>query len=539
MCNLVEEILSKLTLEQKIGQMICIGLNTTYADDEFKDLISKYPFGAVGLFNRNIDNVDQVRSLTDEIQNLVTPQCCGLTAMIALDEEGGIVSQFSSDITQTPGNFAIGATDSEDFAFNCGHITGLELSEIGINMNWAPVIDLNTNPLNKTIDIRAFGDNAELVSKLGVSTLKGLHAGGVGATGKHFPGHGNAITNLNMNLLINYNDEEHLFKNDFYPFNKVSEAGIDAVMVAPIALPSIDKGTIQPATISNNIITHILRDKLKFDGVVMVDDLNTQNTANNYTLKRAAQLSISAGADMIILCHSKPHQIIVFNSLLNAVNKGRLKIERINESVKRIIRMKLNCESYINNKISLSVFERNQIVEHVCADSIVLLADPKGLIPLDKSVNRKALVVLPKLISFAFADTSEFIRCNLGEHLSTEFYKTKIISINPFSVSSKEESDIEAASADSDIIIIATENAHEFPVFLNLIHKLNKIKPTIIVSLRHPYEVKFFPKDASIILAFSPTNKSMEAVKNVITGRLKAKGKAPITLGLLNSSMES
>lgn len=523
-----EKILSKLSLEQKIGQMICIGLNTTTIDPEFRELIAKYPFGSVGLFNRNIVSPQQVKLLTEEIQSLISPVCNGLNAMIALDQEGGVVSQFTSGITHTPGNMAIGATSSIEYSYNTNHIIGLEICDMGITMNWAPVVDLNSNPQNEIIDVRSYGDNVETVSILGASAVHGLHCGGVGATAKHFPGHGN-VFRLDTNLLVNNNTKEHVLTNDLAPFKHLARSTVDAIMVAPIAIPSFENDRMIPATLSKTMITSILREEFAFDGVVMIDDLDHEAIISEHTLKKAVQKALAVGADMFILCHSMHNQTLAFNSLLNAAKKGTIKLERINQSVKRIIKMKLKAMQYKNDRISLDFMHKNSQIEKLCKDSIVLYSDSKKLIPIDTSKFYNVLVILPKLVSLAYADSSETLYCSLGEQLISEFDRVKVLTL-PMSISAEQAESVIDAAANYDLVIIASENSNNFPAYLELIKELNHKKPLIIVSLRHPYEVSSLPQDATILVAFSHIDSSMEAIKNVITGRYSPKGLMPLTI---------
>ncbi len=523
-----EEILNKFSLEQKIGQMICIGLNTTTIDPEFRQLISKYPFGSVGLYNRNIVSPQQVKLLTKEIQNIISPVCNGLNAMIALDQEGGVVSQFSSGITHTPGNMAIGATSSIEYSYNTNHISGLELSDMGITMNWAPVVDLNSNPQNEIIDVRSFSDNVELVSILGASAVHGLHCGGVGATAKHFPGHGN-VSKLDTNLLVNKNTMEHVLKNDLAPFKHLARSSVDAIMVAPIAIPAFENEKLIPATLSKTMITGILRNEFNYDGVVMIDDLDHEAIINEYTLKKATQKALAAGADIFLLCHSMHHQTLAFNSLLNAVKKGTIKLERIDQSVRRIIKMKLKSLEYKKDRIFLDSMHKNSQIEKLCKDSIVLYSDQNKLIPINKAKFRNVLVVLPKLVSLAYADSSETLYCSLGEQLISEFDKIKVLTL-PMSISKEQAESVIEEASNYDLVIIASENSNNFPGYLELINALNQKKPLIIVSLRHPYEISSLPLDATILVAFSQIDSSMEAIKNVITGRYSPRGLMPVAI---------
>lgn len=525
----VEEILRSLTLEQKIGQMICVGLTTTYVDDEFKQLLGQYPFGAVGLFTRNLNNAEQVRTLTEDIQNTVAPACNGLRALIAIDQEGGVVSQFPSGITQTPGNFAIAATGSEKYAFECSRITGLEMCEMGVNMNWAPVLDLNTNPLNEVIDVRSFGDNIELVSRLGAAAIRGLHTGGVGATAKHFPGHGGATVTRDpeTGLYINANDEANLFANELIPFERAVGENVDAIMFGLIAVPALEKGKIIPASVSRTMVSSILRKRFGYNGVIMVDDLDHPSLISKYTLKKVAQMTVSAGTDIMIICHSRAHQIIVFNSLLNAVKKGKIKPERVDESVRRIIGMKLDIAEYRENREAISEMEKSRLIRQACRDSIMVLRDPKKLIPVGGEKYESVLVFLPELVSLTSADRSEAIRCHLGEMLSMEFRNVRVVNV-PLAATQRQTEEYAALCESFGLIVAATENVYNFPGYLKMLREVSRRKPVIIVSLRHPYEVNCLPEEATVLLAFSQIDSSMEAAVNVITGRSLPQGTLPV-----------
>jgi beta-N-acetylhexosaminidase len=255
-----------------------------------------------------------------------------------VDQEGGRVSRMPDDFTKLPTNKAIGKINKAEFSYKLGEILGKELKSVGFNMDYAPVLDINSNPNNPVIGDRSFGAKAELVSKLGVQTMLGIQSQKVASVVKHFPGHGDTSVDSHLDLPVVQTSLSRLRKFEWVPFRNAIKQQADAVMVAHILLPKIDPD--HPASFSKTIITNYLRKELQFNGVVMTDDMTMGGIVNHFKLKDAAVQAVNAGCDVIMVAHEYDKALEVITSLKASVEAGTLSMQKIDQSVYRILQLK-------------------------------------------------------------------------------------------------------------------------------------------------------------------------------------------------------
>ena len=360
----IKSRLKKMTIDEKIGQLIIAGFDGTTVNDELQSLILEKYIGGVILFSKNVESASQVVALNNEIKEINKVNKSPI--FISVDEEGGLVSRMPSEFKDIPTNSDIAKYDDEDLSYNIGKVIGEEISSLGFNMDFAPVLDINSNPDNPVIGNRSFGDNEAIVSKLGIATMKGLKDSNIIATVKHFPGHGDTSVDSHVGLPVVENDLERLKSFELVPFQKAIDEGVDMVMVSHIMLPKIDEN--DPATLSKTIVTDILRKDMNYNGVVVTDDMTMGAIINNYDIGEAAVKSINAGVDIVMVCHQYENVTKVIDAIKEAVNNGSITEERIDKSVERILKLKdkYNIEDgvttepnvdSINDKIS-SVLEK-------------------------------------------------------------------------------------------------------------------------------------------------------------------------------------
>lgn len=355
----IKEKLDNMTLEEKIGQLIIAGFNGISLDDDTKSLIKDDKIGGVILFSENVERVSQLVNLTNSIKSENTNN--KIPMFISVDEEGGSVSRMPKELRKFPSNKVIGARNDEKLSYNIGKIIGEELNSFGFNMNYAPVLDINSNPNNPVIGNRSFGDNSEIVSKLGIQTMKGLMESNIISVVKHFPGHGDTSVDSHISLPVVQSDLERLNNFEFIPFKKAIENGVDAIMVSHILLPKIDRNN--PATLSRIIVSDILRGDLGFNGVVITDDMTMGAIVKNYSIENAAIKSINAGTDIIMVCHQYNNIKSTIEAIKKAVNIDKtVSEERINESVYRILKLK---EKYNLNDKLIEAPDINSINNHI------------------------------------------------------------------------------------------------------------------------------------------------------------------------------
>lgn len=344
--DLIKEKIDNMTLNEKIGQLIIAGFDGIALDDNAKSLIKDDKIGGIILFGENVESVPQLVNLTNSIKfensNNKIPM------FISVDEEGGSVSRMPKELRKFPSNRIIGDRNDDKLSYNIGKMIGKEIRSFGFNMNYAPVLDINSNPNNKVIGNRSFGNNVEVVSRLGIQTMKGLMDSNTISVVKHFPGHGDTSIDSHISLPVVEKDLEKLNSFEFIPFKKAIENGVDAIMVSHILLTQIDKNN--PATMSKAVVSDILRGDLGFNGVVITDDMTMGAITENYSIENAAINSINAGTDIILVCHQYKTIKSTIEAIKKAVNVNKtINEERINESVYRILKLK---EKYnLNDKL--------------------------------------------------------------------------------------------------------------------------------------------------------------------------------------------
>lgn len=332
----VKELIESMSINEKIGQLMIVGFNGTSVDENLNDLVKNSYIGGVILFKDNVESLDGVTELINNIKLLNIENKIPL--FISVDEEGGVVSRTPNEFLKLPSSLSIGAYNNENMSYKVGEIIAQELKLMGYNMDYAPVLDVLSNPNNTVIGSRAFGRDVDTVSNLGVSVMKGISENNVISVVKHFPGHGDTSVDSHYGLPLVEKSLEELKELEFIPFQWAINNGADVIMVSHILLQSIDSEN--PATMSKKIISNILRNEMNFDGVVISDDMTMAAIMDNYDIGEASVKAINAGVDIILVCHGYDNEMQVLNSISEAVNSGEITEERLNESVYRILSLK-------------------------------------------------------------------------------------------------------------------------------------------------------------------------------------------------------
>ncbi|WP_251555207.1 beta-N-acetylhexosaminidase [Neobacillus muris] len=351
--------ISEMSLDEKIGQMVLAGISGTTVDADTKKLITSYKVGGMILYSENLVNPQQTVQLLNQLKsdNVSNP----LPLLLSTDQEGGSITRLPGGLTNFPTNQEIGGLHNPEFSYKIGTLLGRELKEFGFNLDFAPVMDINSNPQNPIIGDRSFGDNADIVSRLGIQTMKGIQSQNIIPTIKHFPGHGDTSVDSHLELPIVYKSMTELKKLELIPFERAIDNGADVVMAAHILLPKLDAD--YPASMSKTIITNILRNQLHFNGVVITDDMTMKAITNHYDIGKAAVDSVKAGADIILVAHDYNKIIETISSIKTAVQNGDISEQRINESVTRIIKLKKKYALDNSTAGNVDISQLNQAIE--------------------------------------------------------------------------------------------------------------------------------------------------------------------------------
>ncbi len=333
----IQEIVDSMTLEEKIGQLFVFGIDGLEIDEHTVNLIDNHKIGGFIFFKNNLYTLDQIVGLLNSLKerNRENP----LPLFLALDEEGGQVSRLSGFFPRLPNASKIGSINEEDISYQFGKLLGERLKELGFNMDFAPVLDINSNPNNPVIGNRAFGSTKEVVIDNGIKVMKGIKSGNVISIVKHFPGHGGTGPDSHIDLPIISKTLEELKALELVPFEKAIEEEVDGIMVAHILFPELDEE--YPATMSQNIINGLLRQELSYDGIVISDDMTMGAIMENYTVEEGVVRFLKAGGDIVLVCHGYENQLKVLNKVKEEILTGKISLEELNEKVYRIIKLKM------------------------------------------------------------------------------------------------------------------------------------------------------------------------------------------------------
>ncbi|WP_458464092.1 beta-N-acetylhexosaminidase [Paenibacillus sp.] len=332
----VQEQLSQLTLEEKIGQMILAGVQGTTLDNQAKQMITDQKVGGIIFYANNVTTLQETAKFVQSIKEV--NQSNPVPIFMSVDQEGGKVSRMPESVESIPSSGKVGQTKDSALAETMGELLARQIQLTGFNVDFAPVLDVNSNPKNPVIGDRSFGSSAELVSRMGIAEMKGLRSEGIIPVVKHFPGHGDTSVDSHLDLPVVNKTEKQLSELEWIPFQAAVKEQVEAVMVAHILFPKLDPD--HPASLSDVIIGEHLRGKFKYDGVVITDDLSMGAIAKNFKLDEAAIATVKAGSDILLVAHSYESAKTIFDTLISAVKSGKISESRIDESVYRILALK-------------------------------------------------------------------------------------------------------------------------------------------------------------------------------------------------------
>jgi len=328
--------LTDWSLSEKIGQLFMVGFEGTEVTSELAAWMEAYSWSGVILFSRNVESPAQLRALTDGLQ--IVRRRSSMPLLIAVDQEGGRVARLRAPFTAFPSAAALGHTASEPLIQAFGQSLGRELRAVGINMDMAPVLDVLTNAANTVIGDRAFGADPQAVARLGVAFMQGLHASGILAVGKHFPGHGDTRLDSHVALPCSERTEAQLRACELRPFQAAIGAGLQAIMTAHVIFRVWDAD--YPATLSSSILSRILRAELGFSGVIISDDLGMAAVSETVPWEEIAVRALRAGVDLLLICHQRERQEQAYTSVLRAVECGDLPETLVDGALARVQALK-------------------------------------------------------------------------------------------------------------------------------------------------------------------------------------------------------
>ncbi|MGC9218042.1 MAG: glycoside hydrolase family 3 protein, partial [Athalassotoga sp.] len=449
-----------------------------------------------------------------------------------VDQEGGIVTRLTDPFTIFPGNMATAATNDPNNAYLTGLVMAKEMRAVGLNWDLAPVVDVNDLPQNPGIGVRSYSDNPRTVARYASEFVRGLHEGHVAACAKHFPGKGHSAKDAHFEMPVVDRDLDDLVRIELYPFKELIRDGIDSIMPSHVYYPALCESENLPATLSNGVMTDLLKNQMNFDGVTVTDDLEMGGITANLEPSEAAWRSLMAGADMLMVCHSFDKQLRTFETLIQMIKFGDIPIERLNDAARRVLTMKENL-GLLDGKIvmdsEIGSKENSDIAYGIAKKSVTLVRNMDDLI--GKIPNSKVFLIFPK--DLALTNVEE----NAGGMSEIEkLFKEKGKEIESVYVSSKPneaeiEETVKKVNNFNGIVIIGTLNAHLIEEWKRLVDAVINIKnnDALILSLRNPYDCVMNGVRNSVAL-YSYSKISQKAFAEMVLSEEKFTGKAPVAL---------
>ena len=541
----VERTLASLTLPEKIGQLIMpwvAGDYTAVGSAEFEQVRKWVQEDRVGGLVLSIGlplsyaaklNELQVRArvpllVASDMENGPGMRLGNIYALPSLLPQGGG--------TVFPPVMALGATGSEELAYELGQVLGTEARAIGVHLVFGPVLDVNSNPLNPIINTRSFGESPELVGRLAKAYIRGARSKGLMSTGKHFPGHGDTDVDSHLDLPTIRADRAHLDSVDLPPFRAVVGEGIDAIMTAHIAVVGVEGQDAGPATLSRGFMTGILRDEMHFGGLVVTDAMTMGGVAKRYGATEPLIMALEAGADVLLMPRSVPDAI---ETVMTAVKSGRLSVSRIDASVRRILTAKARAGLRQGRLVDLNAVDRvvdipehTRIADEVAARSITLAHDRMNLVPLAKDSTKRILVV-------TYSDASDLVAGRTFNSIITERLPGSATVRVDDRTNDAEYAALGAKADSADVLLIsAYVSPREFTGtvgaqagFSQFVERIALSgKPIIVLSFGSPYLLSAFPSVSSYLLAWGGSPVSQRAAALAVLGEREINGRLPISL---------
>ena len=519
-------------LEQAIHQKLMISFPGLAVSDELRSALVRRPVAGVTLFRHlNVESPQQIRALTAALQQ--TAREAGQPPLlIGADQEGGQLMALGEGTTPFPGNMALGAAGSEELACRFGAALGRELAALGLNVDYAPVCDLTTNPRNPAVGTRAFGEDPLLAARLAAAVVRGLQSEGVAATAKHFPGLGDTQTDPHYDTPVVLRDRASIFASDLPPFLAAIRAGARLVMTAHLAMPALAGGKSLPATLSPAILKDLLRGEIGFQGVVISDAMNMGAIRQGPGLAIDAIAAVAAGVDLLLLTSEPGTLEGVSEGLLQAAQRGLLAEDELFASARRVLELRRELVWYAAQP-PLDVVggaAHQALAGEIAARSLTLVRDSDGLLPLRLPAGARIAAVVPIPQDLTPADTSSLVRPALAPALRRyhpavdEFF----VPINP---AVEDVVALAAQAGQYDLVIVGTINANEHPGQAALVRTLldNRV-PTLAVALRTPYDLQAYPAAPAYLCTYSILPPAMDALAQALWGRIPFQGRLPVTL---------
>ncbi len=489
--------------------------------------------------HHNVRSPGQVRELTEAFQRAGAVGATGrggmgggtigtLPLLIAADQEGGQLQALGDETTPFAGNMALGAVGDEGLAERVGAAIGLEARAMGVNVVYAPVLDLASEPANTALGVRSFGDDPAAVARLGAAVIHGLQRAGVAATIKHFPGLGEVREDTHFGLGVVDADRRSLDTSTLVPFRSAIAAGARLTMSAHIAVPTLTGDPTLPATLSGEVMDGLLRGELGFGGVSISDALDMRALAQGAELAAQIEAAVRAGVDLLLCAADRDAQARIETALRSAVAGGRFERAELDASRARIeaLRAWLATAGPAPDLDVVGSAAHRALSRELAERSITLARGPLQRLPPDATI----LAVMPRPADLTPADTSSTIGPGLARSLRTRFTSVDeiVVGIAP---TEAEIAGVRATAAGVDAVVVGTIDAIRQPDQAELVRAVSSaVGRTVAVALRTPWDVALYPAGVPAICTYSILPDSLDALAAALAGAIAPGGRLPVAV---------
>lgn len=496
-----------MTVEAKAGQVLALAFRGTVMDEATVDRLNSIQPGGVILYRWNVSDPEQVKNLISELREKCTS---GDPIMVALDQEGGLVARVRTDDSDFPGLMALGATGDVDLARRQGYVMGTQMRSLGVDVDYAPVIDVNNNAKNPVIGIRSFGDDVGLVSSMGTAMIEGFLDAGLGCSAKHFPGHGDVDMDSHLDLPVLDRSVEYLRKLELVPFVAAVKAGVPAVMTAHVVVPDLT-GDL-PATLSPAMVS-LLRDELGFDGVILSDSMGMKAISDRWGVAEASVMALKAGVDMILLGadpafpperHGEVHGRIV-----QAVLSGELDESVLDDAIVRINKWKKAMGLYdgLNRP---NWIDGSDLIGEIASRSITLIKSD-GSLPVGK---KSVALVWPE------------VSITKGEFLAG-LLREAGVEVSVFAFDGASDKPLSDDFASFDLTLVGGYDLHRDRAMASFASSLGE--GGVLLSMKTPYDVTSCPNMGTVLACYGDRPATLKALSKVLMGA-RPSGRLPVII---------
>jgi beta-N-acetylhexosaminidase len=515
-----------LTLEEKVGQLMMFGFKQREVPEYIKEFILQHNLGGIIHFSRNIVDPEQIKGVNAELQDLARQSPSGTDLLISVDQEGGSVARLTTGVSVSPGNMGLGATKNPQLVEEVAAIMGEELRAVGFNVNLAPCVDVNNNPLNPVIGVRSYGSEPSLVGELGKAAIKGFQRHLL-ATAKHFPGHGDTNVDSHLSMPIITHDWERLSAVELPPFEQAIAAGVEVILAAHVLFPALESNPRLPATLSHNVLTKLLREKLGFTGLIFTDCMEMEAITKQYSMGEAAVLAIEAGVDMVLISHTPERQSEAYWAVIDAVKSGRISMERIEESYARVKKAKETLAKMENEPRTIGSQAHFEVMRQTVRESLTVVQD-RGNLPLQQ---QEFVVIETRAQATSIAEEKINDAQGLADYLRGAGFRVQGEKIG-LTCSADERKKLVELTTNQPLVIIVSQDAHRYEGQSELIQEIIEVaQEVIVIGARTPYELNSFPQVPTYVAAYSNRSVVWEPLVELLTGKIQAQGKLPVSLG--------